>query len=346
MNEIKNKKVFDGVKTFLTRTRVLDSIGYRNILLYPLATESIVCFDYLTLDEALESGVIEVTEKPGGSVPELEVENKSTKAILLLNGEELKGGRQNRTLNTDILVKPKTKIIIPVSCTERGRWGYAQEAPSGKEAEPVMRSAEYISPHSMRKDISKTVGQSLGMGMGFQASQSRVWQASSDYHASYNVPTRTGAIDDVFSAKESDIQKYLDALRPDKDTWNGMAIVIDNKFVGLDIFDSTVIMAQLWDKLVRSYALDALRGGKSCKFDKKAIQETISAAISANMKAYKSVSLGYDVRIEAQYLLGSALAFRKVNIYGVAHLSLFSREVRQKSKSKMSSATERMTKFT
>jgi len=341
MNEIKNKKVFDGVKTFLTRTRVLDSIGYRNILLYPLATESIVCFDYLTLDEALESGIIEVTEKPGGSVPELEVENKSTKAILLLNGEELKGGRQNRTLNTDILVKPKTKIVIPVSCTERSRWGFTQEAPPGK-AEPVMRSAEYISPYSMRKDISKGVGQSLGMGMGFQASQSRVWQAASDYQASYHVDSPTESIDDVFSAKESDIRKYLDALRPDKDTWNGMAIVIDNKFVGLDIFDSTVIMAQLWDKLVRSYALDALRGGKSCTFDKEAILETIDAAISANMKAYKSVSLGYDVRIEAQHLLGSALAFRKINIYGVAHLSLFSREGKQTSKSKMSSATERM----
>ncbi len=345
MNEIKNKKVLDGVKTFWTRTRVLDSIGYRNVLLYPLATESIVCFDYLTLDEALESGAIEVTEKLGGSVPELEVENKGAKAVLLLNGEELKGGRQNRTLNTDILVKPKTKITIPVSCTERGRWSYAQEAPPGK-TEPVMRSAGYVTPHSMRSNISKGVGQSLGMGMGFKANQDQVWQASSDYHAGYNVPTRTGAIDDVFNAKESDIRKYLDALRPDKDTWNGMAVVIDNKFVGLDIFDSSAIMAQLWDKLVRSYTLDALRGGDGCVFNKETIQKTISAAMDANMKVYKSVSLGYDVRIEAPRLLGSALAFRKNNLYGVVHLSLFSSEGKQQSKSRMSSATERMKQST
>ena len=59
----------------------------------------------------------------GGSVPDLLVENRGDVRVLFLEGEELIGAKQNRILNTSVLVAAHTKVKIPVSCVERGRWG-------------------------------------------------------------------------------------------------------------------------------------------------------------------------------------------------------------------------------
>jgi hypothetical protein len=73
--------------------------------------------EYLTLGEALAAGTLTITEiSEGGSVPELAVINEGNLPVLLLDGEELAGAKQNRVVNTTILLKEHSKIVIPVSC--------------------------------------------------------------------------------------------------------------------------------------------------------------------------------------------------------------------------------------
>jgi len=99
---------------------------YRNLAVFPLFGSEARTTDYLTLDEGLKQGACRVTEiSEGGSVPELAFENPSDHRILLLDGEELIGARQNRVLNITILVGAGQKIVIPVSCVEQGRWSWA-----------------------------------------------------------------------------------------------------------------------------------------------------------------------------------------------------------------------------
>ena len=82
--------------------------------------------DYITLKEAFDSGGLAVTEiSESGSVPNLKVVNSTGHNVLLLDGEELAGAKQNRVLNTSILIAAGGSAIIPVSCTEQGRWHYA-----------------------------------------------------------------------------------------------------------------------------------------------------------------------------------------------------------------------------
>jgi len=318
LKEIKNEKAIAGIKIFLSRTKILDPISHKAMTVFPLATESLVCFDYLTLDEAIEKGKIEVTESSeSGSVPDLLVKNKGTKPILMMTGEEVAGAKQNRTLNTDILIKEKSEIVIPVSCTERGRWHYTT-----KEMETV----RFASPPKTRARIGEDVFRSLSSGLGHVSNQSKVWASVGEYVTSHHVDSPTGAIKDVYDSKKTDLQKYVDNLKPDKDTWNGMAVVIGSRFVGIDIFDSSETMSKLWGKLIRSYALDVLNVPATPALDKNEIQKILDSVKKAPMKVFSSISLGYDVRIDTEKITGSALVRLKNQIHGVIHFSLFGKE--------------------
>ena len=80
---------------------------------------------YLTLDEGLANKKARVTEvSQQGSVSDLRFVNSGDKPVLLIDGEELVGSKQNRILNVSILVPAHATTIIPVSCVEQGRWTY------------------------------------------------------------------------------------------------------------------------------------------------------------------------------------------------------------------------------
>ena len=80
---------------------------------------------YDTLKEALDAGTVTVAEvSEGGSVPRLALENRGERPVLVIDGEELVGAKQNRVLNLTILAPAGKSIVIPVSCVEQGRWNY------------------------------------------------------------------------------------------------------------------------------------------------------------------------------------------------------------------------------
>ena len=83
--------------------------------------------------EALDAGLARVEEvSEGGSVPELRFTNSAAMPILIVDGEELVGAKQNRVANLTILAPAKTTIRIPVSCVEAGRWRYSRDSlPAG-----------------------------------------------------------------------------------------------------------------------------------------------------------------------------------------------------------------------
>src|SRR5438128_1202164 len=95
---------------------------HRGVVVVPLFPLHDPVASYLTLDEALEGG-LRITEiGESGSVPELAVENPLEASVLLYDGVELVGAKQNRILNVSVLVDKKTTLKIPVSCVEQGRW--------------------------------------------------------------------------------------------------------------------------------------------------------------------------------------------------------------------------------
>lgn len=113
------------ISDFISQIHFREAQCFQNMQVIQLFSDVEECLYYLTLKEALEKKLLLIQEvSTGGSVPELKVINHSDDPVLLLDGEELSGAKQNRVLNTTILVKGNSEVIIPVSCTEQGRWSY------------------------------------------------------------------------------------------------------------------------------------------------------------------------------------------------------------------------------
>ena len=104
---------------------------------------------------ARAAGSARVTEvHEAGRVPELKFDNDGERPVLLLDGEELAGAKQNRVLNLTILAPPKRSIVIPVSCVEAGRW-------EGAASQALFRSSPQLMFHSARR--AKTLSVSRAM---------------------------------------------------------------------------------------------------------------------------------------------------------------------------------------
>src|SRR4051794_23147907 len=97
-----------------------DPVEYRGVVIAPLFPRRQPVVEYLTVEEALPLGFRVEEVDDAGSVPELAVHNPLEANVLLYDGEELLGAKQNRILNVTVVVAGQRKIVIPVTCVEEG----------------------------------------------------------------------------------------------------------------------------------------------------------------------------------------------------------------------------------
>jgi hypothetical protein len=156
------------IQNYLNEAKIGRKQSHRNLAIYPLLSSYAVELEYITLDEALSEGLIEVLERDeAGSVPELKVVNKSPCMILILDGEELVGAKQNMIVNTIIFIQGKSTTVIPVSCVEQGRWAYESRA---------LGSEERLMTAQLRAKKSEQVHRSIRRASGFRSDQSAIWK--------------------------------------------------------------------------------------------------------------------------------------------------------------------------
>lgn len=199
---------------------------FNNMAVIPLFTSINGSPKYLTLKEALEKNLLTITEvSQSGSVPELKVLNKVEIPVLLLDGEELAGAKQNRVLKTTILLKENSETIIPVSCTEQGRWAYASRdfVDSGN-----------IMNRSVRSKKVSSVNRSLEESQVYRADQRAVWEGIEFSAEMANVHSPTGAMKDVFESREDDLRGYLNAFHSVPNQ-KGIFVMVNGRVAGFDI---------------------------------------------------------------------------------------------------------------
>jgi hypothetical protein len=261
-----------------------------NLTVFPvLADESTASADLITLDEGLRSGKVTITEfgadgrshtinrrQMGDSaeVNRLALTNKSGKALVLIAGEMILGGRQDRIVGHDCIIESSnTPVPLDVFCVEHGRWsggvafgeraggfiGNARTEDSGSgsgvgsagrgSGGPIGLAAPMALPNIREKAQAKK-------------SQDEVWSAVAETVTVTGTSTSTGTLKSVYQDKRvnTKLDGYERAFKGKLSAGNivGVVAAIDGKIVSADVFANHSLFQAYWPKMLNSYALEAV----------------------------------------------------------------------------------------
>lgn len=321
----------------LTRLTLGPAQTHRNIAVFPLLGLDAGPAPYLTLGEALASHCLTVTEvSQGGSVPELKVISQSDRPVLLLDGEELIGAKQNRALNTTILLREKAETKIPVSCVEQGLRSYASAEFAASDA---------VMSRKSRACKARSVAASLAADAQFTSDQGEVWHEVAALQHSAGVASATGAMQDVFRAHAAELEACITVFAPAVGQ-TGLFVVVDGEVAGFDLVAHPDAYAKLHPKLLRSYLIDALVERKprvaNAAQGAKVAQTFLQDVAKSDEKAFPSVGYGTDYRYQKPGLAGCVL----VHEDRLVHAAFFRLPKGESAGSSMASLRQRRRRFT
>ena len=270
--------------------RVLAPIESGNLLLFPVVrTNSMGGAEspFVTLDEGLKNGSVEVTEAgkarglvrgrgngaaiiAGDQVNTLVLVNNSKKPLLLLAGEIVTGGKQDRVISKDRIVPSDgDPIDLSVFCIEPGRWvessavfGASAKAPvAGFMVQPTVRQKAMVAKD--QHEVWNSVSGSLAAVAAAPAPPGVVVSGAAPATTSYAKAMQSdefkAKVDDAAAPLMKSREAIMEQLR--KEGAVGVVVAVRGEIVWADLFSSTDLLARYWTKLVRSYAAESLTPG-------------------------------------------------------------------------------------
>lgn len=312
----------ESVKGYLEQVKIGRGQSCKNLTVFPLLSDYSVGLDFLLLDEALACGALAVEEvSKTGSVPELKVVNNSRQMVLILDGEELVGAKQNRIVNTTILVGAMSELVIPVSCVEQGRWSYDS---------PRFGSRERVLSPSIRAMKADQVRYSLRAANEYRSDQGVIWNEIAEKAARRGAESPSMAMSAIYDKEMPTIEEYVREFSL-VDAQVGAIFAINGQVVGLDSLGKAEPFARVFKKLLASYALDAVDWHEP-ESEKKALKSTVTQFLkdcqAGATEAHPGVGLGTDYRISSKKTTGFALTLDDQ----ILHLCLFARQNRQETR--------------
>jgi hypothetical protein len=298
---------------------VLAPVSYKNLTIFPVRGADIAGSEaYITLDEGTKAGTVVITEKgtqsagggivhpnaangsaarqqsvsynSGASVNELALINRSGKKLMLLAGEVVVGGKQDRIVQEDRVIPPvSVPVALSVFCVEHGRW--TPRAASYSSSSGGSASAQRAAPmEAAAPDDGQTKFSSLGAvahpklrgAAQDKKAQGEVWKEVSENNARLGTANTTDTYQEVYASKKvvAQVDDYVRALEREvlQPGVVGVVVARNGKPVWADVFASQRLFASYWPKLLKSYIVDAIGEYKS---DERPTIEQASAYLSA-----------------------------------------------------------------
>src|SRR5262245_28361268 len=288
--------------------RVGSPLTHDKLVVFPLFLESSPPPGYRLADEALADGtavVEEVTE--GGSVPQLAVDNKGDTLVLFVEGQELRGAKQNRVLNTSVLVAANTKTVLPVSCVKQGRWRYISKQ---------FAAADTYSSSKMRKVLKKSVTESTLVGSGHTSNQGAVWAEVTRQSASLGTTSATMAMSDTVEHYKPHLDQHIAAVAYAEGA-AGLAVAVGGKLVSVDLFDTPETCRKVWPRVIGGMALDAVEEKTSAATPSSdEVNAAVDALRTAPWQPVTAAGAGEEQRANSERWHGSVLTLNGQLVHG------------------------------
>ena len=310
----------DHLRTALASLKLGEPATHRGLTVFPLTSGLGSSLRYMLLEEGLRKNLVSIREvSEGGSVPELAVENRDSRPVLIVDGEELVGAKQNRVANLSMLIPAKGTTVIPVSCVEVGRWSYSRRD---------FGVTDRVQNARGRAEKLGSVRHSLRYAGSRRSDQSQVWDSISEEAATLGAESPTGAMSEMFERHRDTLDEYVGVVEAAPDQV-GAVFIAGGRRCGLDLFDQPATFTAFLPKLVRSYAIDVLgqharQGDGSPGADAHAFIQRI---LAGSFDDHPAVGLGRDVGVLGEGVVAGALVADGT----VVHLTAFAEPNRRRS---------------
>lgn len=262
--------------------KVLNPASQDNLTIFPIVTDNTpVAHNFLTLDEGLRSGQVVVTEqggttglvrprprnwpdhpvlvppvREGAAVNRLVLTNNSDRPLILLAGEIVTGGKQDRVVAKDRIVPPKSEPIdLGVFCVEPHRWVETSARFGGlgfMMAQPSVRK-EAMAAKDQQKVWDEVARSRVSVSAGTPASGQ---QATSSYAGTMQNGAVQQRVESVAAPIQRSYDRLMGQLRAQKAV--GAVVAVNGELVWADVFADPALLDKYWPKLIRSYAAEAV----------------------------------------------------------------------------------------
>jgi hypothetical protein len=267
--------------------RLLDPVSYENLTVFPVVSSS--GYDtgaFLTLEDGLSSGEVTVREQGadviyrnrdgsrptaqnygGPSVNQLVLVNHSKRPLLLLAGELVSGGKQDRVIAKDRIVAPFGEpLALNVFCVEHGRWSSGSQFneaktivhPSVREQAAVTQKQSEVWAAVTAGSVAKRAPSAPAPAVG-SADLEATMQSEAptqSYSKLYESRRVSAPVESVVSEIQRRFRKETSGLKGDRVV--GVVVAYGGEVAWSDIFASDELFNHYWSKLLRSYAVEAV----------------------------------------------------------------------------------------
>ena len=265
------------------------------------------------IDIAARPSDVQITEQGSAEVPTITVTNPGRRPTLLVEGETVTGGQQNRVLNVSVLVPAGATINVPVSCVEAGRWEGGRSR---------FERGRTFAPRRVRRVKNATVSESIRRGDSKRSDQGAVWGTIDFELNRLNVQSSTRALHASEMLLDADnrvgeaVQQLVEAGPLPGQC--GIVIGHGKRIVSAEVFATPELLAANWEALIRAAMLDVPAGIEGRPSVSRALRFVNRLATASGTRS-AGVGLGEELHVRTSRLVGQALTLDGV----VVHASAF-----------------------